>query len=130
MYQDPATHPDNIVNARPLFGPAFFVDARELGYKQPVLIDVGNTGTRYRITIEQLGQEDDVLDAQSYVLELRGWPLHGQTEDRRVKSDYIEDLISLLSRFRALGHPIVEAGVYGGTSVAKDPAYIPFHKDE
>lgn len=132
MHPDPATNPDDNIKAHPFFGPAFFVDGRELGYKQPVIIDIGNTGTRYRITVEQLGHDDAVLDTKSRVLELQGWPLYGQREDRWVASDYIGELISKLRilHVNASLYPILEASVQGGARLVNDPSYIPFHKDE
>lgn len=129
MQPDPGLNPDNDLKARPLFGPAFYVNSRELGYRQPVIIDVGDDAARYRITVEQLGQDDAVLDTKSYELKLHGGPLYGPEEDRWVASDYIEELISILEVAASVS-PILEASVRGGAALADDPSYIPFHKDE
>ena len=129
MHPDPAANPDDNIKVRPFFGPAFFVDGRELGYRQPVLIDIGDTGTRYRITIEQLGNDDAVLNTESSEFDLHGWPLYGQRDDRWVASDYIGELTSHLNVTARLS-PIVEANVRVGAGLVNNPSYIPFHKDE
>ena len=119
------TNSDPDMKVRPFFGPAFCVDARTLGYKQPVLIDIGNTGTKYRITVEQLGNDDSVLESKSRNLNLDGWPLHGQIDDRKIPPDYLKQLLSHAVPSMKT-HPIIEATVMVTTS----KVMVSFHEDK